>query len=86
MNMKTLYFTDWNEDDETIEKEMGDINLALNGFGVKDCDVTESTQIPPFKGHSEENTMISCSLILVVRLLRGHLFIFCRLVLRVCPI
>lgn len=52
--MKTLYFTDWNEDDETIEKEMMDINLALNSFGVKDCDVKESTQIPPFKGHSEE--------------------------------
>jgi hypothetical protein len=52
--MKTLYFTDWNEDDETVEKEMRDINDSLNENGVTDCNVTESTQIPPFVGHSEE--------------------------------
>lgn len=51
---KTLYFTDWEYDDETIEQEMRDINRRLHNNGVKDCDVTEFTQLPPFKGHSEE--------------------------------
>lgn len=51
---KTLYFTDWEYDDETIEQEMRDINRQLHNNGVKDCVVTEFTQLPPFVGHSEE--------------------------------
>jgi len=52
--MVTLYFTDWAESDEDVNKEMLMINKELHSNGVTNCDVTELTQLPPFKGHSEE--------------------------------